>query len=172
MVWYLMISYDSIAWYYMLLRCWLRCAGCVSQDAYILHNKVYNKDYIYHQLLFQAVTIIFSLMAITLVVLLSTLGKCQQQTQLQHERTILMLLLLSEWSYILKAEVPDFLLFFAKFQATFSQCHFVIKLLGVIMSWALLPWALAYLYFMWWRPAHHLEQVFPSTSLSLASEFE
>ena len=30
---------------------------------------------------------------------------------------------------------------------------------GVIMSWALLPWALAYLYFMWWRPAHHLEQV-------------
>jgi len=26
------------------------------------------------------------------------------------------------------------------------------------MSWALLPWALAYLYFMWWRPAHHLEQ--------------
>ena len=27
------------------------------------------------------------------------------------------------------------------------------------MSWALLPWALAYLYFMWWRPAHHLEQV-------------
>ena len=40
--------------------------------------------YIYHQVvmvLFQAVTIIFSLMAITLVVLLSTLGKCQQQTQ-------------------------------------------------------------------------------------------
>lgn len=53
-------------------------------------------------ILFKAVTIIFSLMAITLVVLLSTLG--------------------------------------------------------VIMSWALLPWALAYLYFMWWRPAHHLEQ--------------
>ena len=40
--------------------------------------------YIFHQvvmMLFQAVTIIFSLMAITLVVLLSTLGKCQQQTQ-------------------------------------------------------------------------------------------
>ena len=40
--------------------------------------------YIFHQVvmvLFQAVTIIFSLMAITLVVLLSTLGKCQQQTQ-------------------------------------------------------------------------------------------
>lgn len=53
-------------------------------------------------ILFKAVTIIFSLMAVTLVVLLSTLG--------------------------------------------------------VIMSWALLPWALAYLYFMWWRPAHHLEQ--------------
>ena len=54
--------------------------------------------YIFHQVvmvLFQAVTIIFSLMAITLVVLLSTLGKCQQQTQLQ-ERTdaIAMLLLL------------------------------------------------------------------------------
>ena len=54
--------------------------------------------YIFHQvvmMLFQAVTIIFSLMAITLVVLLSTLGKCQQQTQLQ-ERTdaIAMLLLL------------------------------------------------------------------------------
>ena len=28
-----MISYDSIAWYCMLLRCWLRLAGCVSQDA-------------------------------------------------------------------------------------------------------------------------------------------
>ena len=26
---YLMISYDSIAWYCMLLRCWLRRAGCV-----------------------------------------------------------------------------------------------------------------------------------------------
>ena len=38
MVWYLMISYDSIAWYCMLLRCWLRRAGCVSQDAYILHE--------------------------------------------------------------------------------------------------------------------------------------
>ena len=37
MVWYLMISYDSIAWYCMLLRCWLRRAGCVSEDAYILH---------------------------------------------------------------------------------------------------------------------------------------
>ena len=39
---------------------------------------------IFHQVvmvLFQAVTIIFSLMAITLVVLLSTLGKCQQETQ-------------------------------------------------------------------------------------------
>ena len=33
-----MISYDSIAWYCMLLRYWLRRAGCVSQDAYILHN--------------------------------------------------------------------------------------------------------------------------------------
>ena len=32
-----MISYDSIAWYCMLLRCWLRRAGCVSQDACILH---------------------------------------------------------------------------------------------------------------------------------------
>ena len=40
MVWYLMISYDSIAWYCMLLRCWLRRAGCVSQDAYILENTV------------------------------------------------------------------------------------------------------------------------------------
>ena len=27
MVWYLMISYDSIAWYYMLLRYWLRRAA-------------------------------------------------------------------------------------------------------------------------------------------------
>ena len=43
MIWYLMISYDSIAWYCMLLRCWLRCVGCVSQDAYILHN-IYNYD--------------------------------------------------------------------------------------------------------------------------------
>ena len=42
MVWYLMISYDSIAWYCMLLRCWLRRAGCVSQDAYILHNFLMN----------------------------------------------------------------------------------------------------------------------------------
>ena len=32
-----MISYDSIAWYSILLRCWLRRADCVSQDAYILH---------------------------------------------------------------------------------------------------------------------------------------
>ena len=38
MVWYLMISYDSIAWYCMFLPCWLRRAGCVSQDAYILHK--------------------------------------------------------------------------------------------------------------------------------------
>ena len=37
MVWYLMIYYDSIAWHCMLLQCWLRRAGCVSQDAYILH---------------------------------------------------------------------------------------------------------------------------------------
>ena len=33
----IMIFYDSIAWYCMLLRFWLRRAGCVSQDAYILH---------------------------------------------------------------------------------------------------------------------------------------
>ena len=43
MVWYLMISYDSIAWYCMLLRCWLRRAGYVSQDAYILHNIIITK---------------------------------------------------------------------------------------------------------------------------------
>ena len=36
-VMYGMVSYDSIAWYCMLLQCWLRRAGCVSQDAYILH---------------------------------------------------------------------------------------------------------------------------------------
>ena len=36
-----MISYDSIAWYCMLLRYWLRRAGCVSQDAYILHIYIY-----------------------------------------------------------------------------------------------------------------------------------
>ena len=33
-----MISHDSIAWYCMLLRCWLRRAGCVSQDVYILQK--------------------------------------------------------------------------------------------------------------------------------------
>ena len=53
--------------------------------------------YIFHQVvmvLFQAVTIIFSLMAITLVVLLSTLGKCQQQTQLQERTNAIAMLLL------------------------------------------------------------------------------
>ena len=45
-------------------------------------------------MLFQAVTIIFSLMAITLVVLLSTLGKCQQQTQLQERTNAIAMLLL------------------------------------------------------------------------------
>ena len=35
-----MISYDSIAWYCMLLRCWLRRAGCVSQDAYTSFDHV------------------------------------------------------------------------------------------------------------------------------------
>ena len=34
-VWYLMLS-NSIARYCMLLHCWLRCAGCVLQDAYVL----------------------------------------------------------------------------------------------------------------------------------------
>ena len=40
-LWYLMTP----AWYCMLLRCWLWRAGCVSQDAYILHRYYYK--YIY-----------------------------------------------------------------------------------------------------------------------------
>ena len=31
-----MVSYAIL--YCMLLHCWLRCAGCVSQDAYLLHT--------------------------------------------------------------------------------------------------------------------------------------
>ena len=33
----LMIS-NFIAWYCILLYSWLRCTGCISQDAYLLHN--------------------------------------------------------------------------------------------------------------------------------------
>ena len=36
---YLIVS-NSIAQYCTLLRCWLRRAGCVSQDAYILHRLI------------------------------------------------------------------------------------------------------------------------------------
>ena len=35
-VWYLMLSY-GIQFHCMLLRCWLRRAGCVLQDAHLLH---------------------------------------------------------------------------------------------------------------------------------------
>ena len=39
LVMYGMVSY---ACFFMLLRCWLRRAGCVSQDADILHNLSWN----------------------------------------------------------------------------------------------------------------------------------
>ena len=42
----------TFKWYYMVLYCivlhsWLRRAGCVSQDAYILHNIVIDMSYPY-----------------------------------------------------------------------------------------------------------------------------
>ena len=35
-VWYCMVLY-YILWYCMVLHCWLRCAGCISQDTYLLY---------------------------------------------------------------------------------------------------------------------------------------
>ena len=76
-----MISYDSFAWYCMLLWCWVRRAGCVLQDAYILHRYWYFIDIVAHccyQGAFQEVNILINrahLVNVKLVLTESLYGK-------------------------------------------------------------------------------------------------